>query len=301
VPDVNSRAKVPLLLVLNGLVMAAHILLAKQASMVGVRPLVYAFASAAGASVFLALYRAASGRGRRLDRTVAAYGGVAGFVSIALPQALIYSASAYVSAGIASLAYAFPTPLTYLFAALLGIEKASLGRTLGIGIALVGAVGLALSRSSTVSGEALWVALAMLAPIAIAAGNIFRTRYWPHGAEPLDLALAMTAAAAAWLAMASAVLALSGREIAVADPVGYLYLASAAMITAFGNVIYFELQRSGGIVSFSQIGYIGAVFGLIGGAVILSERYAASTWFAALVIALGVGVSEVLKRRPSGS
>jgi drug/metabolite transporter (DMT)-like permease len=295
----DSRAKVPVLLGLNGLVMAAHILLAKQASAVGVRPLVYAFASAAGASVFLALYRAASGKGERLDRTVAAYGGVAGLVSIALPQALIYSASAYVSAGIASLAYAFPTPLTYLFAALLGMEKPSLGRTLGIGIALAGAVGLALSRASSVSGDGIWVALAMMAPIAIAAGNIFRSRYWPEGAQPLDLAVAMTVAAAIWLGLALLGAVLLGHAIGLSDPAGYLYLAAAAVITAFGNVFYFELQRTGGIVSFSQIGYLGAIFGLVGGAVILSERYAASTWLAALVIALGVALSEWLKPRPA--
>jgi len=141
------------------------------------------------------------------------------------------------------------------------------------------------------------VVLAMLAPITIASGNIYRSRYWPQGSQPLDLAFAMSAAAALWLGLALAVTALAGGALPAIQPAGYLYLVASMVIAAFGNVIYFELQRSGGIVSFSQIGYVGAVLGLLGGALLLGERYAAATWIAALVIAAGVAVSEVMKRR----
>lgn len=290
--------KVTILLLLNGLVLAAHTLLARQASLAGVAPLVYALVSAAGAAAFLGLYRAVRPTGAAMTRRVALYGLVAGFVSIALPQALIYSASAYVSAGIVSLAYAFPTPLTYVLAALFGIERASRGRTLGVGIAFAGAVGLAVSRSAAVSGDTLWVVLAMLAPVAIAFGNIYRQRFWPPGSQPLDLAVAMSLAASVWLALALLGTVGAGVRLPAVAPAGYACLAAAAVVAAFGNVIYFELQRSGGIVSFSQIGYVGAVLGLMGGAVLLGERYAPSTWVAALVIATGVAVSEILKRRP---
>jgi drug/metabolite transporter (DMT)-like permease len=289
--------KVLILLLLNGLVLATHTLLSRQASGAGVAPLVYAFASAAGAAAFLAAYRGLRPTGSPLNGAVALYGAIAGFISIALPQVLIYSASAYVSAGIASLAYAFPTPLTYVLAALFGIERASLGRTLGVGIAFAGAIGLAISRSAGIGGDGMWVVLAMLAPIAIASGNIYRSRYWPQGSQPLDLAFAMSAAAALWLGLALAVTALAGGALPAIQPAGYLYLVASMVIAAFGNVIYFELQRSGGIVSFSQIGYVGAVLGLLGGALLLGERYAAATWIAALVIAAGVAVSEVMKRR----
>ncbi len=289
--------KVLILLLLNGLVLATHTLLSRQASGAGVAPLVYAFASAAGAAAFLGAYRGLRPTGSSLNGAVALYGAIAGFISIALPQVLIYSASAYVSAGIASLAYAFPTPLTYVLAALFGIERASLGRTLGVGIAFAGAIGLAISRSAGIGGDGMWVVLAMLAPIAIASGNIYRSRYWPQGSQPLDLAFAMSAAAALWLGLALAVTALAGGALPAIQPAGYLYLVASMVIAAFGNVIYFELQRSGGIVSFSQIGYVGAVLGLLGGALLLGERYAAATWIAALVIAAGVAVSEVMKRR----
>ena len=62
-------------------------------------------------------------------------------------------------------------------------------------------------------------------------------------------------------------------------------------------MIYFELQRVGGIVSFSQMGYAGAVLGLFGGFLILGESYPIAMWIAAAVIALGIAVSETFRPR----
>jgi drug/metabolite transporter (DMT)-like permease len=103
----------------------------------------------------------------------------------------------------------------------------------------------------------------------------------------------MSAGGALWLLLA---LIPSG-GLAVPSPAGLGFLALAALVATGGNVIYFELQRAGGIVSFSQIGYVGAVLGLLGGVVLLGERYAALTWIAAGVIAAGIAIAEAMKRR----
>ena len=42
--------------------------------------------------------------------------------------------------------------------------------------------------------------LAVLAPISIVAGNIYRARFWPKDSGPMDLALAMSGAGALLLA-----------------------------------------------------------------------------------------------------
>jgi drug/metabolite transporter (DMT)-like permease len=292
---VSRSRKSVLLLLLNGAWIAAHTLLAKQASGSSVSPILYALASAGGATVLLACVRAFGRAGRPFGVPVIAYGIIAGLISGAIPQTLIYSASAYVSAGVASLAYAFPTPLTFVLAALVGLERASVGRAVGIAIAFGGALLLAVSRSGTVSGDGLWILLAMLAPFSIAVGNIYRTRYWPEGATPFDLAVVTSAGNALWLGLALA--ATGGVSAEAFAPPGLVYLGAAALIATFGNVIYFELQKTGGIVSFSQIGYAGAVLGLLGGWLILDERYGVLTWLSALIIALGIFVSEAMKRR----
>ncbi|WP_046864376.1 hypothetical protein [Microvirga massiliensis] len=41
--------------------------------------------------------------------------------------------------------------------------------------------------------------LVMLAPITIAADNIYRAQFWPKDSGPMDLALAMSGAGAFWL------------------------------------------------------------------------------------------------------
>lgn len=292
---VGEARQAAILLLLNGAVLATHAMLARAAAAHGVHPLLYALAGAAGAALALGAGRAAMRSGLAFDRTLSLYGLVAGLISVALPQALIYGAAAHVSAGVASLAYAFPTPLTFALAALFGLERPSLGRTIGIGIALAGALLLAVSRSGSFAGEGSWVALALLAPIAIAGGNIFRARCWPPGRTPLDLAVAMSAGAALWLLVGT--LALDRASLTVLAPGGGIYLALAAAVATGGNLIYFQLQRIGGIVSFSQIGYVGAVLGLAGGALLLGERQPAATWIAAAIIAAGVGVSEMAKRR----
>jgi hypothetical protein len=82
------------------------------------------------------------------------------------------------------------------------------------------------------------------------------------GSEPLDLAFATSAAGALWLALAVALVLTANGGLApfAVAPQGVGFLA-AAVVAAFGNVIYFicfEPQRRGGIVSLSQIGYVGA-------------------------------------------
>ena len=91
----------------------------------------------------------------------------------------------------------------------------------------------------------------------------------------MDLALAMSDAGALWLAGA---LLMTGRtSSADIKPGGCLIIVAGAVLAAFGNVLYFELQCSGDIVSFSQIGYVGAGLGLAGGSIVLGERYAGAT------------------------
>jgi drug/metabolite transporter (DMT)-like permease len=293
-PAGGGGRRAAVLLVLNGLVLACHAMLARRAGQGGAPPVLYALASAAGAAAFLAVFRAVRQPGP-LGAPVWRFGAVAGLVSITIPQVLIYAASAYVSAGVASLAYAFPTPLTYVLACLLGLERASAGRTAGIAVAFGGALMLAFSRSP-VSGEGVWIALAMLAPVAIAGGNIYRAKFWPEGSTPLDLALVMSAGAAIWLGLGW--LAGGGpAQLPAVAPSGWLVLAAAPALAAFGNLIYFELQKTGGIVSFSQIGYAGAVLGLLGGTVVLGETYPPWIWAAAAVIAAGIAISEAFRVR----
>lgn len=287
------------LLVANGAVLAAYTHLARFAGMAGVPPLTFALALSGGAALLLLGLGLARGQVSAPNRALVRYGVIAGLLSVALPQGLIFTAAPHIGGGIAAVAYAFPPLITYAIAVPLRMEPMSWLRTGGLLVACLGGVALALARSSSVGGQALWIALAMSAPLVIAVGNIFRVRAWPPGANPFDLALGMALGAGAWLVPGIAAMRIFsvGGGVLPANGTGYLYLLTVALVAAVGWILYFELQKIASIVTFSQMGYVGAALGLVAGALFLGERYSAGVWAAVAVIVLGIVIAEWAKRR----
>jgi drug/metabolite transporter (DMT)-like permease len=122
----------------------------------------------------------------------------------------------------------------------------------------------------------------------VAAGNVYRTLDWPEGADPLTLAVGSNAAAAVMLLA----IGLAGEGVTAFTSLGLSpgvvlvqVLSSAGMFALF-----FRLQRVGGPVFLSQIGYVGAAVGLVSGSLVLGERYPATTWGGALIVAVGIAL-----------
>jgi drug/metabolite transporter (DMT)-like permease len=63
--------------------------------------------------------------------------------------------------------------------------------------------------------------------------------------------------------------------------------------------LFFRLQRVGGPVFLSQIGYVAAAVGLVSGTVLLGERYTAATWTGGLVAVAGVALVTRSQARPT--
>ena len=62
---------------------------------------------------------------------------------------------------------------------------------------------------------------------------------------------------------------------------------------------YFALQRAGGPVLLSQIGYVAAAVGLATGTLFLGESYGALTWAGAGIIAIGIGLTVRAQMKPA--
>ena len=213
---------------------------------------------------------------------------ISGLITLALPSVLIFLAVARIGAGLPSIAYAFPAMLTYGFALGLRMEKLIWTRAAGIALGLVGILMILLPRSGPIGDAALpWMLLALMAPVSLAAGNIYRTRYWPKDAPPLALAAGTLLGAAFWLLLAS--LAFNGglylpSNAAPADWV----LAAAGVFACLSFIPYFELQRVAGPVYLSQIGYVMAATSLGIGHFVFGERYGLLVWMAVIVIVAGI-------------
>jgi drug/metabolite transporter (DMT)-like permease len=279
----------PLHLLGVGILLAVTVLFSKFAALAGAPMLWFLALVFGGAGGILFLWAWALGR-LGGARGFLGYSAVAGILA-AVPSALGYLSVAHVGAGYVSLTFAFPVLLTFLIALPLGIERASLLKLAAIAAALAGGVILALGKASAEGGSALWTLLASSIPLWLALGNIYRTRFWPKGADALPLAaLALLAGAAA--ASVAAFAAESPAGLSAALPL----VGAGALVLAAQYFFQFRLQRLAGPVYMSQIGSVAAVAGAALAVFLLGEALPSGFWPAAFLIALGAAGFQAARR-----
>ena len=277
----------PGLLLVTGALLGATPPLGKLATQAGIPPTTWSFVISFGAGILLLavlLWR---------DGTVnptaekLRYFAITATVSYAIPNVLMFSVIPHLGAGYASIMLTLSPILTVGLSILLGVRRPNALGIFGIVVGFVGAVIVASTRGQAGQpAAAIWVGLGLLIPISLAAGNIYRTSWWPAQTSPLELAAGSHLAAAVLLLVALFALGEIndlGRLSAIPLLVTLQVAAATAMFAFF-----FRLQLVGGPVYLSQIGYVGAAVGLLVGIGLLGERYALATWIGAILIAAGV-------------
>lgn len=274
------------LLVVGGL-LGLNANLAKLAIESGFPGLAFLFWSVLGAGVLLTLLALVTGHRPGLRRADLVYYLASGLVSMTLPNALSYGAVPHVGAGFVSLCMAFPPLFTYLLALSLRMERLHALRAAGIGCGLAGALILGLSKLVGSDAPALWIVAALVSPVFLAAGNIYRTRHWPEGASPLSLAPGMLLAGALLLLPYFATQGTSPMDLRM-NAIGLVLLVIQTVVFAATYALYFVLQKIAGPVYMSQIGSVGAVAGAALAVYVLGERANWAMGVAALLILSGV-------------
>ena len=261
----------------------------------GLSPLAFLTWSVAGAALVLGGVARARGRRVRLDRTTTEYFVVAGLVSLAAPNLLLYLSIPHVGAGFAALALCFPPALTYAGALLLGMERLQTRRLLGVVAALAGAAWLAVHKLGEPGLASAWVAAPLASAALLAVGNLYRTARWPEGATPSDLAPGTLAASVVLLLAAGGGAALGpgeGGAFSLAVPLGWagpLVLIAVAVATySVQYALFFVLQREGGPVYLSLLGSVAAVVGVPFAVVVLGEPVPTGLAVAGVLVAVGV-------------
>ena len=290
----------PLLLIAVGSLIATAVALSKLAAAAGAPMLYYLGAVWVGAGVLLALpvlfRRGTAGLGRLLP-----YSFGAGALMMA-PSAAGYLAVGHVGAGFISLTFAFPVLMTWLIARALCMDGARRGQGWGVAAALVGGVVLAsgkLTETGGPGGGAVWVLVAASIPVALALGNIFRTRFWPTGEAPLTLA-ALSVLIGAALVMPMAVFSEGARLTALWSDRDILLLTlTGSAVVAAQYVLQFRLQALAGPVYMSQIGGVAAMVGAILAVLVLGEALPPAFWPAVALIAAGTAQFQRAARQNS--
>jgi drug/metabolite transporter (DMT)-like permease len=255
----------------------------------GIGPLPLLLWSVLGAGLVLLAIAGATGHRPQLGRRRVEYFLMTGLLSIAVPNALAFSAIPRIGAGFVALTYALPPLLTYVPALLLGIERYRGARALGVLFGIAGAAVLAAAKIGGGAVDTPWVVAALAAPVVVAAGNIYRTLRWPPGATAIELAPGMLLASALLLL---AFAALAGLPVSLPLDRGAALglLAAQAAIFAVMYTLYFVLQRLAGPVYLSQIGSVGAVSGAAIAILALGEAPPEGLPAAAVLIVAGVAL-----------
>lgn len=284
------------LLTITGALLGLSLPFGKIAIGIGVPPVVWAFVISAGGGCVILVALLLRGERIRFTAHKLRYFFATAAVTYALPNLILFSVMPHVGAGYAGIMYTLSPIVTLMLSILFGVRKPNLLGIIGIGIGFVGAVMVAATRGQIGEPASIfWVAVALLMPLSLACGNIYRTADWPAGAAPLELAVGSNLAAAFILLVGVALIsglgsigALAGAPSVTSGQV----LASALMF-----VFFFRLQVVGGPVYLSQIGYVAAAIGLFSGTLFLGERYGLLTWLGAAVIAAGVIVTTKAQAR----
>ena len=211
---------------------------------------------------------------------------VAGLLTIAAPNLLVFSAAPLVGAGFVALAITFPPLLTYAGAVLLQLEAFDARRATGVVLAMAGAVWLALAKIGDGQASLGWVAATLMIPVFLAAGNIFRTLKWPTGARPDELAPGMLAAAAVILLAFGFS---TGQDISLpSETAQIILLIVQSVVFSLQFVGFFMLQRDGGPVMLSMIGAVAALVTVPLSMILLAERGPEGLMLGGALIATGI-------------
>lgn len=284
-----------LLLAVTGALLGLNFPIGKLASQAGVPASVWAAWIAVSVSVVLGTTLLLQRERLPRDAPHRRYYAVTALVSYALPNLLVLAAMPRLGSGLTSLFFTLSPIVTVLLSSVAGLRRPQPLELVGIAVGLGGAL-LVVSGRGEVGRPAdwAWLAAAMLIPVSLACGNVFRTVAWPAGSHPLALAVGSNLAAAVML-LALAFLASDSLASLQAVP-GLMALQAAASSAMF--LFFFRLQQVGGPVTLSQIGTVAAAVGIGVGAGLMGERYAAVVWTGVLVIVIGLALTLAARLRP---
>jgi drug/metabolite transporter (DMT)-like permease len=287
----------PLLLLLGtGAVLGLNFPLGKLAMAAGIEPALWAAVISLGAGLSMLIVASLAGRGRTASAPVLRYAIVSGLISYVVPNFLTFSVIPKIGSGLAAIMFALSPVMTALLSIALKVRPPSPLAIAGIALGLLGALVIIAARNANFSvGSGLWLTAALLIPVFLAIGNVYRTLAWPEGARPRKLAAATNLAAVPPLLLIAFIQSGTLDLAPLAAAPGLVALQVAVSTVMF--LMFFRLQQVGGPTYLSQIGYVAAAVGVVIGVTYFGESYPASVWVGAGIIAAGIALSTFAQLR----
>lgn len=292
--DSPSQARPPRalpLLAIVGSLLAISVLLSKIAAGLHAPMLTYLAVAMGGSGLVLTALNPRAGRHESRAGALIGYSLVAGAL-MALGSAFGYLTVHRVGAAFIALALAFPPMLTWLLSLILRMERFDLFRFAGLMTGLAGGILLAVGKGIGAQSDLGAILLACAMPAVLAVGNVFRTRFWPKGASPRQLAGAMLVCGAILTLPFGLALEGTGAIAALLHPPMLIVLVIAIATFVAQYAAFFKLQQIAGPVYMSQIGSVAAIVGSPVAVIVLGEHLPEGFALAATLIAAGLALFQ---------
>jgi drug/metabolite transporter (DMT)-like permease len=226
------------------------------------------------------------------------YAAISGFLSYVMPSFLTFSAIPRIGSGLAAITFALSPVATALISFVFKVRPPSLFGVAGIALGLLGALVIIVSREASFSvGSGFWLGAALLAPVFLGMGNVYRTLGWPAGASARKLA-SLTNLAAVPPLLVIALIATGHLDFSPIDAAPKL-VATQVVVSTTMFMFLFRLQQVGGPTYLSQMGYVAAAVGVAVGVAWFGETYPVGVWIGTAIIAAGIAVTTVAQVRNS--
>ena len=269
------------LLVATGVALGLGIPISKAAGGHGVHPLAFATWPTLVAGLAFGLLAWRRQPALQDPMRLLRFGAVAGLLGHAAPMSALFWLTAEAGAGFAALAFTLPPVFTLAITILIRVQQPSARRLFAVAVGLSGALLLAWGRSGSLAGAGLPLLLVLAVPASIGAANVYRSLHMPPGVAGAWLAAATLLGSSVLLLLAGSIV--PGLAIP-AQPAAFGWLGLQVLVLVLGYQLYFALQRRAEPVTFSFMGYVSMMTGVLAGTQVFGERLHWSTGPSALLI-----------------
>jgi drug/metabolite transporter (DMT)-like permease len=223
------------------------------------------------------------------------FGIIAGLFANVIPNSILLTAMPHIGTGLGGLMFALSPVVTAVLSIAFRVRPPNRALMVSVALGFVGAVLIVAGRNSLALPSApTWLLIALLMPVSLAIGNVYRTAYWPKDATPLQTG------AASNLLSVPPLIALAFWQDGGIDLAPFLSNWPLSLAQCVASIImyllFFRLQWVGGPTYLSQIGYIAAALGLAVGTFVFHETYPAIVWIGAAFILSGILITILEKR-----
>ncbi|WP_114285924.1 DMT family transporter [Candidatus Halocynthiibacter alkanivorans] len=287
-----SKPLPPIVLIISiGSMVGVSFTLSKVAANAGAPPFTALFWQLLVATLVLLTLGIVTGRRLQLTRNHLAYYMGAGILGISAPALIAYTVLGHLSTGFYSALVTLSPLFTFVITAGVERQMLPLHRLIGILVGLIGVSLVTLTGLDLVGTGMIWIGLAVLGPLALAMGNVFRSRAYPVGGDPIMMA---TGALLSQLIIVWPALFFlgdkTGAEVLATGP--QLAVICVGLITAIAYVLTFEVQRRTDGVGFAQVGYFATLSGIGVGAVTFGEHISPMLLIALSILFMGLAISN---------